>query len=332
MTNFARSYKIHKSILMKKILLPLLAVAALAACKKPVPVVPQDAPMTVEITIANGSVATKGVTSPAANGAYICDADDLTAIFADADGNILSSAEFPEATNGKYTFGGLTTEVSKVAVIALRDNTLDDINTLEEVKAIWATEEQMDAEADALIAYGEDLNPVQSTTDYKNYVLSATVRVMPNHSRIEVTSIACTDFGDYSALDLKILGLDEYEVIEDLTGNVLNAETTSVNPDEGKVWSWNLLGQKTPVVDMILGMEVVGNGYTVVAPERILTINSYKVNGVEIENFEAGNVYKFAIKFGVDKLWGDSNVSVSADVTVEIDRWIVNETEIGFAD
>lgn len=318
---------------MKKLLFSIVALFTLVACEKG-EIGSKTAPMTVEITIANGSSATKAVTSPATSGAFVCEANDLTAVFADANGIIKKSVAFEEATasNGKYTFTGLTTEVSKVAVIALRDNNLNDINTLDEVKDIWVTEEQMDAEADELIAYGEDLNPTQRNVGDNNYILSATVRVLPNHSRIEVTSIGCTDFGSYSALNLISLGLEDYmhSDADDLTGKSLNKEISSVNPGEGKVWSWNLIGQTTPVMKTYLIMEVVGDGYTVVAPERLLTVNSYKVNGGNITYFEAGNVYKFAINFGVDKLFGNSDVNVSAEVTVEIDQWIVNETQIGF--
>ena len=116
---------------MKKLLFSIVALFTLVACEKG-EIGSKTAPMTVEITIANGSSATKAVTSPATSGAFVCEANDLTAVFADANGIIIKSVAFEKATasNGKYTFTGLTTEVSKVAVIALRDNNLNDITTL----------------------------------------------------------------------------------------------------------------------------------------------------------------------------------------------------------
>lgn len=84
---------------MKKILLPILAVAVLAGCNKHEEHF-VTATKTVEISITNGADATKAVTAPATTDQIVCAETDLTALFADASASI--SAEVT-VTVGKWT-------------------------------------------------------------------------------------------------------------------------------------------------------------------------------------------------------------------------------------
>ena len=314
---------------MKKILLTLAAVAALtsfASCKKEI--IGSDlakAPKTVEITILNGSV-TKAVTAPAAGS--VCAIADLTALFADATGNVVESKNFAglTATDGKYIFADLPSTVSQVAVIALRGN--DVPATVNAAKTLWQNTEMVEAAADQLIVYGEDLNPSSTKTD-EGYVLSASVSVVPNHARIEVTSISCRDMGTYSDINLRKMTLKGYENYAAALSANLSSSSDMAVAGEDLVWSWNI--KKQNVTDLILDMNVTGNGYTVAVPERTLTVDTYSVGGNEITTFETGNVYKFNIEFAASDLAEDGSATVSASVTVTISEWTINETSVGFA-
>ena len=313
---------------MKKIFLTLAAVVALVACNKhEIDNKLETAPKTVDITIQNGSL-TKAVTAPAGEGGLVCDAADLTALFADATGTVKKTATFNGVTpvDGKYTFTDVPATVSQIAVIALRENAKPA--TLAEAKELWTTTEMVNAAADETIVYGEDLSPVSTKTD-AGYVLSAAVTVTTSHARIEVSSISCTDMGEYATIALKKMTLENYELYEATLSTTLATTSDKAVAGEGKVWSWNVLEQN--VLPIVLDMEVTGNGYTEAIPEKTLTVNSYKVNGAEIEKFEAGNVYNFAINFAASNLTGDDSATVSAEVKVTISEWIINETTVGFA-
>ena len=293
--------------------------------------------MTAEVTIANGSAVRKGVTAPAENGDFICKIDELTVVFADNEGNIiLPVMTFDNATalgESKYSFAGLSKDVAQVALIALRDNEIDDnIKTLDDVASICEGDTMHD-EADELVVYGDDRNAQKVYVGDNRYVLKANVKVVPNHSRVEVTEIECTNFGTYTGIDLKVLGFKEYADVDlaNLEGLTLTEANPSATAGEGLVWSWNFFGKSTPVQEMGLGMEVKEDGYVIEDPLKLLIIDTYKVGGETIEAFEAGNVYKFAIRFGADSFQGSESDNFSAEVTVEIGQWIVNETEIEFA-
>ena len=321
---------------MKKSLLPILMLAALAACKKS-PIETPAGSMTAEITIANGSAVTKGVTAPAQTGDFICELEDLTVVFADAAGEIiLPVMTFEDAESiglSKYRFEGLPSEVAQVAVIALRDNEIDDnIKTLDDVKSICEGD-TMHLEADQLVVYGDDRNPEKEYIGDNKYLLKAHVKVVPNHSRVEVTEIECANFGTYTDIALKILGFNGFADVDaaDLEGKNLTPTNPSATAGVDKVWSWNFFGDSTDALELGLGMEVFEDGYEIADSKKLLIIDTYKVGGETIEAFEAGNVYKFAIRFGADALQSGEGENVSAEVTVEIGQWIVNETEIEFA-
>lgn len=312
---------------MKKILLTLASVAALVSCNKhEIENKFENAPKTVEITIENGSL-TKAVTAPAAGA--VCDAADLTALFADASGAIKKTASFADVTpeNGKYTFTDLPSTVSQIAVIALRGQ--ETPATLAAAKSLWENTEMVETAANQMIVYGENLNPSSTKTE-AGYVLSASVTVVPNHARIEVSSISCTDMGTYSEIGLSkmtLTGYENYTVI--FEEEALTSTSDKAVAGDGLVWSWNIKEQVTKAI--ALEMSVVGDGYTVAVPERTLTVDKYSVGGSEIDTFEAGNVYNFAINFAASHLAEDGSAIVSAAVTVTISQWVINETSVGFA-
>ena len=312
---------------MKKFITLILAAVAIAACNKE-EINFENAPKTVEIIIENSNVTKAGITSPVTNGTYVCEAKDLTALFADASGKIVESVSLDGLTadNNKYTFTELPASVAQVAVIAYRDYPAQ--TTLEGARDLWTTTESVVAEANNTIVYGEDLNPTTTKTD-DGYVLKASVNVTTSLARIEVSSVSCTDFGTYSAIALNKMSLTGYEYYAEDLDATLATVSDKATAGSNKVWSWNIFEQG--VKNIVLDMTVTGNGYTVAIPEKKLTVNSYKFNGSPISTFKAGKVYNFAINFAASNLDSDASATVSAEVTVTISNWVVNTCEVGFA-
>ena len=314
---------------MKKILLPFLAVMALVSCKKEnVGGGFDNSPKTVEITIENTAAVTKAETSMAGASSPVCSVTDLTALFADKDGNIIASMPFQNSTqNGKYVFKDVPAEVSKVAAIALRGNEVPA--TLTAAKTLAQNYEIVDAEYNGLVVYGADLAPV-----VEDKVLVATFEVAPLQARIEVEAIRSNDTfagtPEYSAYDLKSLGLAGYSNYDaDLSDYVLNMNRSTVAIGSNKAWTWNIKEQA--VKNMVLSLDLVGNGYTVAVPARTVTVASYKVDGVAIDSFEAGNIYRFSIAFGKDNFDANDTEEVKVDVDLTIAKWTINTTEVDFA-
>ena len=314
---------------MKKILITLLSIAVLAACKKEViGNRPADGTLTVEITIENAGAVTKAETSKAGENSAVCSVSDLTALFADKSGNIVESMAFPSGTvGGAYEFKNVPSTVSKVAAIALRGNEVPA--TLAEAKTLAENYEVVDGEYNSLVVFGQDQAPV--VTDG---VLKAIFTVAPLQARIEVNSIGTTfSFAgqpEYSAFNLKSLTLAGYaNYASDLSAYALSARASKVELGSGKAWSWNIKEQA--VRDMTLSLDLVGNGYTVAVPHRTLTINTYKVNGETIETFKAGNIYRFDILFGENNFDENSTSEVKVDVVLTVAKWTINTTTVEFA-
>lgn len=318
---------------MKKILIPIIAIAAFVSCNKEwTGHTPTNGVKTVEIKIENSAVVTKAETGKAGESSAVCSVSDLTAIFADKDGNIVESMAFPTSTsNGAYVFREVPATVSKVAAIALRGNEMPE--TLAAAMTLAENYEIVDAAYDELVVYGQDLAPVVTEN-----VLKAKFTVAPLQARIEVNSISTTDYftntqeavAKYSAYNLKSLTLAGYaNYAADLSAYPLNQSHRFVEVGSGKAWSWNIKQQ--PVKNMVLSLDLVGNGYTVAVPNRTLTINSYKVNGEEIGTFEAGNIYRFDIEFGEENFDENTTSEVKVDVVLSIANWVVNTTTVGFA-
>ena len=314
---------------MKKIILSILAIAAFASCNKAlIEQKPVDGVNSVEITIENAGAVTKAETSKAGENSAVCSVNDLTALFADKNGNIVESMAFPSGTvGGAYVFNNVPSDVAKVAAIALRGNEVPA--TLAAAKTLAQNYEVVDGEYNSLVVFGQDLAPV--VTDG---VLKATFTVAPLQARIEVNSIGTTySFAgqpEYSAFNFKTLTLDGYlNYAADLSAYALGVTRSKVEVGSGKAWSWNIKEQA--VRNMVLALDIVGNGYTVAVPERTLTITTYKVNGEAIEKFEAGNIYRFDILFGEENFDENSTSEVKVDVVMTIAKWTINTTEVEFA-
>ena len=198
--------------------------------------------------------------------------------------------------------------------------------------------------------------------DHTEYpLLEADVEVKPYMARIEIVHLACKDLADtanegYSKIgftSLELAGVagnnnapythtlgtfadaaalesaQQYVVIaahvHDAAGEANNVNY--VAPADGKVWSWNITPQA--VSNLVVGLYVKGNNYTVQIPEKTVTVNSYKKGTEAISQFEGGNIYRLVIDFKEENI--DSNSQfVCADVDVTIADWVINDIEVGF--
>lgn len=280
----------------------------------------------VEISILNGTKATKAVTAPVTSADVACaNVADLTALFADASGKVVKSASFPSAASGPYTFSDVPAEVARVAVIALREASSVPAD-LSAAEALWKTED-VDAEAADLVVYGVDDAPARNAGTDGALVLKASVTVLPAHARIQVSGISCTDLGDFTSVTLKDMSMGTYA--QELGSVVLSSANAVAEAGNGNVWSWNISPQA--VSNLVLDVAVAKDGYTIADSEGNVTFSTYKVGGTAISNFEAANVYDFALKFASENISGvDGTATLPAEITVTIGSWVINETEIGF--
>ena len=123
---------------MKKLFVAVLAIAALAACnKEEAPTLLESSKKSVSISILNGGLETRAITTASANANFACAKEaDLTVLFADNAGKVVESralsaaaqqVEGEENAEGlvptTYTFHKLPESVIKIGVIALRGNT-----------------------------------------------------------------------------------------------------------------------------------------------------------------------------------------------------------------
>lgn len=299
----------------------------------------------VGLTILNGGSGTKAVTAPSGDQNFECAAAaDLTVLFADQAGKVVEKRALTEgtATAGTagedgltpttYTFHKLPETVQQVAVIALRGNS--EPATLADAKTLWETETK-DAEVADIVVYGASGQMTQNGTclvDGVNYpFFEGKVRVAPAHTRLEVTSIQCTDLGEneygYSKITLNKMtfgGADEQTL-----GNVLASKDDVATAGENKVWSWNWLAPKA-VANLVVDLTVEGKNYTVAIPKKTLTINGYNKDGQAINEFAVENIYKLAIPFTESNI-DATDAYICVDVEVTIAKWIVNTLTPSFA-
>lgn len=281
----------------------------------------------VEISILNGTKATKAVTAPVTSADVACaNVADLTALFADASGKVVKSASFPSAASGPYTFSDVPAEVAQVAVIALRGASVPV--DLEAAVTLWETED-VAAEAAELVVYGVDAAPTRDAGTDGALVLKASVTVLPAHARIQVSGISCTDLGDFTSITLKKMAMASGKYAQDLGSVALTSAGAAADAGNGNVWSWNISPQA--VSNLVLDVAVAKDGYTIADSEGTVTFSTYKVGGTAISNFEAANVYNFALSFASENISGvDGTATLPAEITVTIGSWVINETEIGF--
>lgn len=330
---------------MKKLMLSLAALAMIAVgCEKNENIL-STSEKSVGLTILNGGSGTKAVTAPSGDQNFECAAAaDLTVLFADQAGKVvekraLTAGTATAGTAGEdgltpttYTFHKLPETVQQVAVIALRGNS--EPATLADAKTLWETETK-DAEVADIVVYGASDQMTQNGTclvDGVNYpFFEGKVRVAPAHTRLEVTSIQCTDLGEneygYSKITLNKMtfgGADEQTL-----GNVLASKDDVATAGENKVWSWNWLAPKA-VANLVVDLTVEGKNYTVAIPKKTLTINGYNKDGQAINEFAVENIYKLAIPFKESNI-NATDAYICVDVEVTIAKWIVNTLTPSFA-
>lgn len=198
--------------------------------------------------------------------------------------------------------------------------------------------------------------------DHTEYpLLEADVEVKPYMARIEIVHLACKDLASTPNKGYSKIGFTSLELagvagnnnapythtlgtfadaaaLESAQQYVVTAahdhdaanEVNNVNyvaPADGKVWSWNITPQA--VSNLVVGLYVKGNNYTVQIPEKSVTVNSYSKGGTAISQFDGGNIYRLVIDFKEENI--DSNSQfVCADVDVTIADWVINDIEVGF--
>ena len=222
---------------MKKLFVSLMAVAALVSCNKDNEegVALDSGKKTVAITIANGNstrTAEDGGAAGVTTGAqgedgttFKCetDAEDLTIVFADANGNIQKTlgltdltnaiaengahggSYLPETTNGTdglYTWHNVPWNVTQIAVVRVdptkdADKTFANISDYEDLAI--NEDENLTRTLDEIVLFGQaDLKDTGTThvvgEVYYHY-WKATVTVAPALARFEINNIQCEDLG-----------------------------------------------------------------------------------------------------------------------------------------
>lgn len=317
---------------MKKLFVAVLAIAGLVACNNEPETIFNSSEKSIALTIVNSNEATRAITNASDDANFVCaDADDLTVLFADSNGNVKETANLAsgENENGTYTFHELPEYIVKVAVIALRGN--DVPATLAAAEAIWKTE-TINAQVADIVVYGAMaegevlMQDGTCTVDHVEYPLyKGSVRVAPYHTRFEVLEFKCYDLNvaeyGYSKITLdKMTYGGQYE---QALGKVLDSPTAVATAGEGQAWSWNWAPEKA-VANLVVDLTVEADDYHVAVPKKTLTITGYQdKDGNDIAKFERENIYKLKVPFS-EKNIDSTDAYICVDVDVEIAEWVVN--------
>lgn len=250
---------------MKKLFVAVLALAALAACNKDnefVPEVSKDA-KSITVAIENSAATRAGVTAPGVHNEACAEAKDMNILFADASGKILKvlplvgTAPEGEAHATEYAVGVTSTDENDNTVylwhnvpasinqIAVVRDTKGDVEivegetTLDDVKDAADDEDaNLERELDDIFLYAEDTLSndggdcvVYNGVEYK--IWTASVRVAPLFTRLEITNIQCDDLGETNTDDdINSFGYDEL-VINSLTWTAEKGVYTIAPATEG---------------------------------------------------------------------------------------------------
>lgn len=318
---------------MKKLFVAVLAIAGLVACNNEPETIFNSSEKSIALTIVNSNEATRAITNASDDANFVCaDADDLTVLFADANGNVKETANLAEGENenGTYTFHELPEYIVKVAVIALRGNAAPA--TLAAAEAIWKTE-TLNAEVADIVVYGamgEDKVLIQDgtcTVDHVEYPLyKGEVRVAPYHTRFEVLEFKCYDLNvaEYGYSKITLNKMTYGGQYEQPLGKVLDSKDAVATAGEGKAcWSWNWAPEKA-AANLVVNLTVEADDYHVAVPEKTLTINGYQdKDGNKIDKFACENIYKLKVPFS-EKNIDSTDAYICVDVEVEIAEWVVN--------
>lgn len=355
---------------MKKYFIAALALVAAVACSKDDASDPilNNSMKSVTISIANMEQTTRapfeaGETNEGNNTVCTSIDENFYFMFADDAGNIVKVVKGSEITaesSGKYLFHAIPQNATQIAAIGnYKGSDVPDVNDkISTYKAMWRTETEdtVKAKYKSLLAYGSDhlentggFCEVQSGEQTHTYHLyEASITVKPYMSRIEITHIGCTDFGNYDKIAVCDFGLAAGKYVKSFasftsdadltdtakapyvltTAHVHDNDTNIVAPTAGDVWSWNIEPQD--VTNLVTKFYVHNATTALQVPYRTVTINKYEVNNNNIEEFESGNIYRFAIDFSHKNFDGSDDSYICAEVAVTIGKWTVNDVKVSF--
>lgn len=346
---------------MKRFFIVAIALMAMVACNKEddgISVL-DTSKKSVAITISNARSTTKGVTDTAGATNVACTkAEDLVFGFCDGAGKLITALTVADATlqaDGSYVFHALDQKISRVYVIAngAGANKITKANapaSYDLAHALWEAQTPH-VEWDEIVVLGhstathvkDGVNDVFCEVEgYKYPLFAASVKVVPNHARLEVSKIACSDLGnEYNKIALQNLtfaGAFVEQLGTDPEGFMLDAvaspAVTSLTPGAGKVWSWNI--KQTEALDLVLNIDAKeGNGWLIPSgtSHRTVTVGDYKAPGLYantanvdtngyIKQFMPGEIYSLNLTFKEQNMHNDSDM-LCIDVDVQIAEWII---------
>lgn len=334
---------------------------AMVACSKDDTVSVLDTTKkSVSIDITNILTPTKAVTNTAGTTNVACTrAEDLVFGFCDAAGNLVAAMDINDAVKdpvtGHYVFHAMSQKISRLYVIAngAGSNKITKANApanYDLAHQLWNAQTP-DVEWNEIIVLGHSsITHLQDGGEdvfcevegYKYPLFGATVTVVPNHARLEVSQIACSDLGtEYNKIALRSMTFAGTftEVLGDpTTGYVFDATAspaiTSLTAGAGKVWSWNIKPMIAP--DLVLSITALeGNGWTIPdgTAARTVTVADYKPNGVYgtstninadgyIKEFLPGEIYQLNLTFKESNMHNNSD-ALCVDVDVKIAQWVI---------
>ena len=350
---------------MKRFFIAALALAAVVGCSKndEGTSILDTSKKSMAVTITNTLPEGRTVTDAAPTQNAACTkAEDLVFGFCDGSGNVLSKLTLADAQSGAvtdqgggvYTFHGLPQQVSEVFVIAngagANKITKDTpIATLQAAHALWEAQ-TVDVEWDEIIVFGhsgakhkvdaEGKEVFCEVDGHKFPLYEASLKVTPNHARLEVGQISCMDLGNsFSKLTLNKMAVAE--VLDHsfgANGEVLTPAANVLKAGEGKVWSWNLSAAPEAITrpDLDLYVTVEGNGWKVPSGTEVrrVTVIDYKappqyqnqatnVNEAgNLKHFLPGEIYTMNLDFEEKNITTDMGY-LCVTVNVTIANWVV---------
>ena len=350
---------------MKRFFIAALALAAVVGCNNSDEVsILETSKKSVAVTISNALPEGRAVTNAAPTENAACTkAEDLVFAFCNGAGQVVAALTLDDARSGAvtdagggvYTFHGLPQQVSEVFVIAngTSANKITKDNcpaTLNDAHNLWRAQTP-DVEWDEIIVFGHSAAH-QVITDgeeafcevdgHKYPLYVAALTVAPNHARLEVGQIKCTDLGStFSKVTLNSLVFAEnLSHSFGADGVVLTSEANATTAGTGKVWSWNISKPETGDImapDLDLYVTVEGNGWKVpsgtenrmvtvvdyAAPANYDSTNTMVENGKTIiKSFRPGEVYTMNLDFAESNIRTDVGyLCVSVNVTIA--NWVV---------
>ena len=346
---------------MKRFFIAAIALMAMVACSKDDTVSVLDTTKkSVSIDITNILTPTKAVTDTAGATNVACTkAEDLVFGFCDAAGNLVVAKDINDAVKdpvtGHYVFHAMSQKISRLYIIANGAGASKITKTnapanYQLAHDLWNVQTP-DVEWDEIIVFGhssithlqKDGKDVFCEVEGKKYPLfGATVKVVPNHARLEISKIACSDLGkEYKKIALRSMTFAGTftEVLGDATtGFVFDATATpavtSLTAGTGKVWSWNIKPMIAP--DLVLNIDALeGNGWSIPdgTAARTVTVADYKPSGIYttstnlnadgfIKEFLPGEIYQLNLTFKELNMHNDSD-ALCVDVDVQIAQWVI---------